>query len=109
MAQYQLACFTDFGLTRDRPKSGKEIKPFAILASTTLYLTHEAHFSGQSDHAVLEHPDWKLFGLERQGVLEELRKVAAEGHFIVQFSGDLLCISWKYKTMEECLDGIAQR
>jgi len=109
MARYLLACLTDFGLARDRLKGGKEIRPFAILGSTTLYLAHEAHFAGQSDHAVLDHADWKLFGLDRQGVLEELRKVAAEGHFIVQFSGDLLRISWKYKTMEECLDGIAQR
>ena len=109
MAQYLLACLTDFGLTRDRPKAGKEIRPFAILNSTTLYLAHEAHFAGLSDHAVLDHADWKLFGLDRRGVLEELRKVADEGHFIVQFSGDLLRVSWKYKTMEECLDGIAQR
>jgi hypothetical protein len=44
---------------------------------------------------------------ERQGALEELRKVAA-GHFIVQFSGDLSA-SREIQTMEECLDGIARR
>jgi hypothetical protein len=104
-----LSALTDFKLTRDLPKGRREIVPYNVQPTTTLYLAHEAHFSGQSDHAVLDHADWKLFGLDRQGVLEELRKVAAEGHFIVQFSSDLLRISWKYKTMEACLDGIAQR
>jgi Putative inner membrane protein (DUF1819) len=104
-----LSALTDFKLTRDMPQGRREIVPYNIQPATTLYLAHETHFSGMSDHAVLDHADWKLFGLDRQGVLEELRKVAAEGHFIVQFSDDLLRISWKYKSMEECLDGIAQR
>jgi hypothetical protein len=109
MTRYLLSALTDFRLTRDLPQGRREIVPYNIQPATTLYLAHEAHFAGQSDHAVLDHADWKLFGLDRQGVLEELRKVADEGHFIVQFSGELLRISWKYKTMEECLDGIAQR
>jgi hypothetical protein len=109
MTRYLLSALTDFKLTRNLPQGRREIVPFNIQPTTTLYVAHEAHFAGLSDHAVLDHADWKLFGLDRQGVLEELRKVAAEGHFIVQFSGDLLRISWKYKTMEECLDGIAQR
>lgn len=109
MTRYLLSALTDFRLTRDLPQGRREIVPYNIQPTTTLYLAHEAHFSGLSDHAVLDHADWKLFGLDRQRRLEELRKVAAEGHFIVQFSGDLLRISWKYKTMEECLDGIAQR
>lgn len=109
MTRYLLSALTDFKFTRDLSQGRREIVPYNIQPTTTLYLAHEAHFAGLSDHAVLDHADWKLFGLDQRGVLEELRKVAAEGHFIVQFSGDLLCISWKYKTMEECLDGIAQR
>lgn len=109
MTRYLLSALTDFKFTRDLPQGRREIVPYNIQPTTTLYLAHEAHVTGLSDHAVLDHPDWKLFGLDRQEVLEELRKVADEGHFIVQFSGDLLRVSWKYKTMEECLDGIAQR
>lgn len=104
-----LSALTDFKLTRDMPQGRREIVPYNIQPITTLYLAHEVHFNGRSDQAVLDHPDWKLFGLDRRKVLDELRKVADEGHFIVQFSGDLLRVSWKYKTMEECLDGIAQR
>ncbi len=109
MTRCLLSALTDFKLTRDLPQGRREIVPFNIKPTTTLYLAHETHFAGLNDHTVLDNSDWKLFGLDRQGVLEELRKVAAEGHFIVQSSGDLLRVSWKYKKMEECLDGIAQR
>jgi hypothetical protein len=40
-------------------------------------------------------------------VVEQLDKVARGGHFILQYSGDLLRISWKYQSMEECLGAIA--
>jgi len=75
MTRYLLSALTDFKLTRDLPQGRREIVPYNIQPTTTLYLAHEAHFAGLSDHAVLDHPDWKLFGLDRQGVLEELRKV----------------------------------
>lgn len=109
VTRYLLSCLTDFKLTRDLPQGRREILPFVIHPVTTLYLAHEIHFAGLSDNAVLDHADWKLFGLDRRGILEEFQKIAASGHFIVQFSGDLLRIAWKHKTMEECLNGIAQR
>jgi hypothetical protein len=109
MARYLLSALTDFKLTRDLPQGRREILPYNIQPATTLYLVHEAHFAGLSDQAVLDHRDWKLFGLDRGNILEELRKAGAEGHFVLQSAGDLVRFSWKYKTMEECLDGIAQR
>jgi hypothetical protein len=107
MTRYLLSSLTDFKLTRDLPRGRREILPFTLLTSTTIYLAHDIHFRGVNDNSILEHPDWSLFGLDRTGVVQELRR-AAEGHFIVQFSGELLRISWKHKTMEECLDAIAE-
>lgn len=109
VSSYLLACLTDFGLARNATKGGKEVRPYNIQTMTTAYVVHEAHFTGIGDNGLLNLPDWNLFGLDRQGVLQELRKVADEGHFIIQFAGDLLRVSWKYKTMEECINGIAQR
>ena len=109
MTRYLLSSLTDFKLTRDLPQGRREIIPYSIHPTTVLYLAHEAHFAGASDHAVLEHQDWQLFGLDRFRVLDEFRKAAAEGHFVVQYSGELLRISWKYKSLEESLDVIAKR
>lgn len=105
VARYLTGCLTDFGLTGNDKAGKREILPFSISPLTTLYLTHEMHFSGANDNTLLEHLDWKLFGLEPQDVVHELQLVA-NPHFIPQYAGDLLRISWKYKTMEEALDAI---
>ncbi len=86
----------------------KQIRPFRILSGTALYLAHEVHFRSFSDNSILELPDWKLFGLVREDIVRELERLAGDGHFILQFAGDLLRITWRYQTMEDCLDAIAR-
>ena len=105
VARYLTGCLTDFGLAGDDKGGKRELFPFTITPLTALYLTHEIHFSEANDNIILEHPDWKLFGLEPQDVVNELQRVA-NPHFIPQYSGDLLRVSWKHKTMEEALDAI---
>ena len=105
VARYLTGCLTDFGMAGDDKGGKRELIPFTISPLAALYLTYEIHFSGASDNTILEHPDWKLFGLEPQDVVNELQRVA-NPHFIPQYSGDLLRVSWKYKSMEDALDAI---
>jgi len=105
VARYLTGCLTDFGLAGNDKAGKRELIPFMISPLTALYLTHEIHFTGANDNTILEHPDWKIFGLEAQDVINELQWIA-NPHFIPQYSGDLLRVSWKYKTMEEALDAI---
>jgi hypothetical protein len=107
VAGYLLGCLDDFGLLSSARKGRREIVPFNIASLTTLYFAHELHFRGLSDSAVLEHSDWGLFGLEIRDVVRELERVSYGGHFVIQYSGEILRIAWKYRSMEECLDGIA--
>jgi hypothetical protein len=107
VARYLLKCLEDFTLLGPLHRGQREMIPFGIASVTTLYLAHELHFSDLSDNQVLEHVDWRLFGLERQDIVRELERVSYGGHFIVQYSGEILRIAWRYKTMGECLDGIA--
>jgi hypothetical protein len=107
VARYLTGTLADFGFVEDVKANARPLKAFRLLPETTLFLAHEIHFKGFSDNSILEAPDWKLFGLTREDVVQQLDKAARGGHFILQYSGDLLRISWKYQTMEECLDAIA--
>ena len=100
-------CLADFKLSENARKSNRKILPFNIRSLTILYLTHDLHFSGYSDNGILEHPDWRLFGLAKIEVLREFQRVSSD-HFIAQFSGELLRISWKYQSMEEAIRAIAR-
>ena len=105
VARYLTGCLTDFGLAGEDKGGKRALIPFSISPLTTLYLVHEVHFRGVNDDAILNQPDWKIFALEPRDVVNELQRVA-NPHFIPQYSGDLLRISWKYKTVEEALDAI---
>jgi hypothetical protein len=105
VARYLTGCLTDFQLAGDDHAGKREILPFTIDTLTTLYLAYDIHFSGFSDNALIEHEDWRLFGFKAMDVRNELER-SGNSHFIPQFSGELIRISWKHKTMEEALRGI---
>ncbi len=108
-AGHLVGCCLDFGLVSKGKGSVRTIQRFAIRRETALYLAHDLHFAGASDMALVQHLDWRLFGYEPQEVVRQLRTLGDDGHLIVQSSGELVQISWKYKSMEDCLNALAQR
>jgi hypothetical protein len=107
VARYLVGTLADFGLLEEGRQSTRRIKPFPIEDPLVTYLAHEIHFDGYNDNSILEHPDWGLFGLMQQDIVRQLEQVSSHGHFIVQYSGELLRISWQYESLDECLDAIA--
>lgn len=77
-----------------------------ISSFTFLYLLHDLHFKGLSDKEVWDHPDWKLFFLDRYAVLDLIKEHSLRDGYVAQSSGDLLAITWNYKSMEEMINGI---
>jgi hypothetical protein len=71
-------------------------------------LSYDLHFAGVGDNALLNQEDWRLFGLDRSDVLEEMRRLALQGLFIIQAAGDVVKISWKHSDMEALCDALAQ-
>lgn len=105
---YLLGCCTDFGLL-GAGVSPRPIKRFSVRPDVSLYLVHDLHFSGMSDRDIIHHGDWKLFGLEPGEVLRLVQSLSHDGHLLVQSGADLVQISWKYRSMEECLNALTQR
>lgn len=105
---YLLGCLADFDLLGPLHNGKREIRHFTIGKPALLYLIHDIHFSGYSDNSILEHPDWCLFGLDRRSVVHEIERLSFDGHFIMQYAGDLLRITWKYKSIEECINVITE-
>ena len=84
----------------------RRLTPPRISDYIAVYLAYELHFSGLGDNAVINHPDWQLFGLSPEDVREELKALAVNRHWIIQAAGDVVQISWAYKNMEEVIDVI---
>lgn len=106
---YLLGCCADFGLVADAGRSERSIQRFSIRPEVALYLAHDLHFAGVSDTALTQHPDWLLFGFTPGEVISSLKSLSHDGHFLIQSSGELVQISWKYRNMIELLHALTQR
>ena len=108
VSTYLTGCCADFGLLEKGRKSVRKIMPFRIQQKTIAFLAYDLHFAGFGDNAVISHPDWELFGLQKENLREEMKRLSLKGFFIVQSAGDVISIGWNYKSWEELIDGITQ-
>ena len=104
VAGYLTGVCAEYGLLERGQRVSRRIMPYRIESRVAAVLAYDLHFRGHGDNAVLSHPDWALFGMERGDVLDELKRLALKGLLIVQAAGDVTRISWPYKTMEELAD-----
>jgi hypothetical protein len=103
MAGYLTGCCADFGMLEKGRKSVRKIMPFRIEPKTMALLAYDLHFSGFGDNAVISHPDWALFGLQKEDLKEEMKRLSLKGFFIIQSAGDVIRIGWSYKSWEELI------
>ena len=108
VAGYLTRCCADFGLLEPGVRRVRKILTYWIQSRTAAYLAFDLHFSGHGDNAILVHPDWALFGMERADVLSELKRLALKGLVIVQSGGGVAKVSWQYDSMEELIDAFTQ-
>lgn len=108
VAAYLSGCCADYGMLERGQKTRRQIIPFRISPSVAAYLAYELHFNGVGDNALLTHEDWHLFGLTREDVLEEIKRLSLKGLLIVQAAGDVIRISWKQQDMEAVCDVLTQ-
>lgn len=105
---YLTGCCADYGMLERGRRTSRHILPFRISPVVMAYLAYELHFSGVGDNALLTHEDWQLFGLAREDVLEEIKRLSLKGLLIVQAAGDVIRISWKQQDMEALCDVLTQ-
>lgn len=108
VSAYLTGCCADYGMLERGLRSSRRILPFRISPSVAAYLAYELHFAGVGDNALLTHVDWQLFGLAREDVLEETKRLSLRGLLLVQAAGDVIRISWKQQGMEALCDVLAQ-
>jgi hypothetical protein len=108
VSAYLTGCCADYGLLDGGGRSGRKMLHYRVSHKVSAYLAYDLHFEGAGDNAVLGHEDWGLFGLGREDVLDEMKRLSLKGLVIVQAAGDVVKISWKHSDMEALCDVLAQ-
>ena len=108
VSAYLTGCCADYGMLERGSRSSRHILPFRVSPTVAAYLAYELHIAGIGDNALLTNEDWQLFGLGREDVLEEIKRLSLHGLLIVQAAGDLIRISWKQPDMEALCNVLTQ-
>ncbi len=109
VSSYLTGTCADFGLLESGRKISREIRPIRLYPTTAVYLAYDLHFQGVGDNALLSHNDWRLFGLDRADVVDELQRMALQKWIILQTAVGIPRIDWLYDSMEKVIDVIIER
>jgi hypothetical protein len=103
-AQGVLRALIDGGLVSKSAIGAHEIVSFAPADFAVAYLSYDLHLAGYTDSALVEHPDWRLWGCAPAAVLNALEQLPAAAGLLVQRGGGIVNISWQYAGMYEVID-----
>ena len=104
VSSYLQGCCVDFKLLHSESKSHKRITAPQATQEWVIFVAYDLHFQKVGDNSLLSHPDWQLLGLNSSDVLQELKVLAPQNHWIVQSAGNAVQISWRYQSMQEVID-----
>jgi hypothetical protein len=108
VSSYLTGCCGDFGLLESGTRRVRRILSFRIEQRVAAVLAYDLHFAGRGDNLLLSDSDWSLFGLERDDVLAELKRLSLKRLLIIQTAGSVIRIGWPCKSIEELVDVIAE-
>lgn len=108
VSSYLVGCCADYELLSANTRGPRRILPFRILPKVAAYLAYDLKFQGLGDNQIVGHSDWQLFGLEREDVREEFKRLSLQGFLIMQSAAEVTHISWTHKHMDEVIDVLTQ-
>lgn len=104
VSSYVLGTAKDFELVTKPSRGSWRLQSWHPQEDTLLYLAYDLHFLGLSDDQVIQADEWRAFGLERPDVVMFLQRFQTNGHLLVQDSGVLCRIDWKYLNRNTFID-----
>ena len=108
VASSLVGCCADFGLLTTSGRNQRIITVYRIAQQVALILVYALKFASLGDNQIVGHPDWQLFGLTRDDVRDQLKRLSLQGHLIFQAAADVVHIGWAYKNMEEVINVITR-
>jgi len=107
-SSYLLSICVDYQMLQPLTRGARKITPLRIDPCVIVILAYDLHLQGIADNNLINHPDWKIFGLQPGDVRDELKRLSVHKFWIIQTAADVVTISWVYKTMEAIVDVIIE-
>ena len=109
LIQGMFVALKDAGFLKEEKQGLYAFVNYRVSGFMFAYLAYDLHFTGLTDQAVIDHPDWQLFGLKRPQILQALSDVGSMCGLLVQQAGSVVRITWNYASMDEVIDAYFDR
>lgn len=100
LAQGITRALLDVGFLQRGPRNTREYVLYRVTDFSIAYLAYDLHLGAQTDAGLAMHPDWELFGLSREQVLDRLDALDERAGLLVQRAGSVIRITWGHHDME---------
>ena len=107
VSAYILGTCGDYGLLGHASRGRRKIQSVHVTPPVVGYVAHELHFAGVGDSALPEREEWAWLGVHPTEVVAGLKQLALRGWIVLQTAAGLTQISWRFKSMEELCDAVA--
>lgn len=109
LIQGMFVALKDAGFLKEEKQNLYAFVNYRVSSFMFAYLAYDLHFTGLTDLAVIDHPDWQLFGLKRPQILQVLSDIGSKCGLLVQQAGSVVRITWNYASMDEVIDAYFDR
>ena len=103
-----LGLLTEVGFLRARQRGQREIIDYRISDLSLVLIARELHDAGFHNSALAQHPDWRLFGLKTNDVLNRLELLNEDYGLLLQRAGSVIAINWGVASIEELIGLISK-
>jgi hypothetical protein len=107
VAQGLLSTLRDFGVLRGA--INKRISPACVPVPAFAYVMFYLKQHQRSGARLVEHPDWRLFSLNREAVERFLFEAHQHGLLEYHAAGSVIRLTFPAETLEEYSNVLAQR
>jgi hypothetical protein len=107
IARGVLGLLRDCGFLRDGRNGQRELSPYHLSDGGLACIARILHDEGYQNAALCGHPDWLLFGMQRDDVAERLDDLGEARGLLVQRAGSVINLTWRVQSMEELLNVLA--
>lgn len=101
VARGLLGFLREIDFIREPARGRRELVDYRLSDDGMVILARIIQEEGFSGSAIVTHPDWALFGLERTAVLTRLHLIGEDKGLLVQQAGSVVSLNWMVTSTEE--------
>jgi len=102
LIRHTLSILKDFNILKGSKR--KEFQEIFVPLEVILYIFFYLKFKGNPINKIFNHPDFKLFFLEKEDIIDYMHEASRKGYILFSHSGNIFELKTKINSLEELVN-----